>query len=129
MKVIKALLPDKYKSDDRYSCVEEFIYKDATGGVGSQMSSLESNPVYCITLYCELEEGEEQDMQYPLEDILDKYLVNCTDVFDVKKIDNKYIFIFEVEGEDLGSIKEIFSLIGKRIFNYDDGGQMKLGIE
>lgn len=34
MKVVKALLLDKYKSDDRYSLVEEFIYKDKTGGVG-----------------------------------------------------------------------------------------------
>lgn len=68
-------------------------------------------------------------MQYPLEDILDKYCVNCTDLFDVKKIDNKYVFIFEVEGEDKGSIKEIFGLIGKRIFNYEDRGEMKLGIE
>lgn len=128
MKVIKALLLDKYKNEDRYSLIENFIYKDETGGVGGKMGLIH-NPVYCITLYCELEDGEIEDMQYPLEDILDEYYVNCTEVYDVKEIGGKCIFVFEVEGEDLFNLKKLFDLVGKRIFNYEVDDSIELRIE
>lgn len=73
MKILKALKLDKYSDCERYVLQEGSIYKDLTGGVGSKMGIAEE-PVYCVTLYTELEEDE--DTQYPLEDILDKYYVN-----------------------------------------------------
>lgn len=127
MKIIKALKLDKYDNSERYTQYEGFIYKDVTGGVGGKMG-FSSEPVYCVTLYTELENGE--DTQYPLEDILDKYYVNCSqDVFDEIEEDGKRIFIFEIEGHDEKSIKTIASLIGKRVFNYEEGDYIKLGIE
>ncbi len=41
----------------------------------------------------------------------------------------KRIFIFEVEGTDENSVKKIADLVGKRVYNYQDGGYIKLGIE
>ena len=70
-----------------------------------------------------------EDTQYPLEDILDKYLVNCTDVMEEKEEDDKRIFIFEIEGDDEENIKAIAGLVGKRVYNYEDGDYIKLGIE
>ena len=64
-----------------------------------------------------------------LEDILDKYYVNCTDVMEENEEDGKHIFIFEVEGDSLESIKEIAGFVGKRAFNYKEGNYIKLGIE
>lgn len=69
-----------------------------------------SGPVYCVTLYAELEDDE--DTQYPLEDILDKYYVNCTDVMEEREEAGKSIFIFEIEGEDEGAINAIVGFVG-----------------
>lgn len=126
MKIIKSLILDKYSNTEKYALIEGGIYKDITGGVGGSMG-ITDGPVYCVTLYSELEENE--DTRYPLEDILDKYYVNCTDVMEEKVEDGKRIFIFEVEGESLESIKEIASFVGKRVFNYEEGAYIKLGVE
>lgn len=126
MKIIKALKLDKYDDCERYTQHDGFVYKDATGGVGGKMG-ITSEPVYCVTLYAELEEDE--DTQYPLEDILDKYYVNCTEVMEEKEEASKRIYIFEIEGEDEEAIKTIAGLVGKRVYNYEDGNYIKLGIE
>lgn len=126
MKIIKALKLDKYSDCERYTQQDGFIYKDATGGVGGKMG-ISDGPVYCVTLYAELEDSE--DTQYPLEDILDKYYVNCTEVMEEKEEEGKRIYIFEIEGEDIETIKNIADLVGKRVYNYEDGDYIKLGIE
>ena len=41
----------------------------------------------------------------------------------------KRIYIFEVEGENAENIKSIAGLVGKRVYNYNDGNYIKLGIE
>lgn len=121
MKIIKALELDKYLDRERYAPVQNGVYKDLEEGS------------YCMTLYCELEEDE--DSQYPLEDILDQYLLNCTDYSEELEIDGKQIYIFELEspddlGEDaLQNILEVAQLVGKRVFNYDQGDSVLLGIE
>lgn len=126
MKIIKALKLDKYDDRARYTQHEGFVYKGATGGVGGKMG-ITSESIYCVTLYAELEDGE--DTQYPLEDILDKYYVNCTEVMEEKEEAGKRIYIFEIEGEDEEAIKTIAGLVGKRVYNYKDGDYIKLGIE
>lgn len=126
MKIIKALKLDKYDDSARYTQHKEYVYKDATGGVAGKMG-LSSDPVYCVTLYAEPEDNE--DTQYPLEDILDQYYVNCTEVMEEKEENGKRIFIFEIEGEDAEAILTIADFVGKRVFNYEENGYIKLGIE
>lgn len=126
MKIIKAIKLEKYDNKERYMQVDGFVYKDAAGGVGGSMG-ISDSAVYCVTLYCELEENE--DTQYPLEDILDKYNVNCTDVMEEKEENGKRIYIVEMEGTEPESIKEIADFVGKRVFNYEEGDYIKLGIE
>lgn len=74
-----------------------------------------------------MEDGE--DTQYPLEDVLNQYYVNCTEVMEEKEEAGKRIYIFEVEGENAENIKSIAGLVGKRVYNYNDGNYIKLGIE
>ena len=121
MKIIKSVKLDKYEDTQRYSPINEHIYKN-----------LQDNN-FNLTLYCELENGD--DTQYPLEDILDKYYVNCTDYIDEQNVEGKHIYIFELEGslgnesQDFKDILEVSQLIGKRVFNYEDSGYIKLKIE
>ena len=115
MKIIKAIKLNEYNNYKRYIQYDEFIYKDNVRNT------------YCITLYAELENDE--DTQYPFEDILDEYYVNCTEVMEEIEEDKKRIFIFEIEGENINSIKSIAELIGKRVYNIEENGYVKLKIE
>ncbi|MDD5935191.1 MAG: hypothetical protein PUC65_06490 [Clostridiales bacterium] len=120
MYIIKTIDLEKYHDPRRYTDAGNSIYLDL------------NCPTYCVTLYCELEDGE--DSQYPLEDLLDKYYINCTDVIEEKVIDGKRILIVEVEGslekeENLKNIREVANLVGKRVFTYNEGMYVKLGIE
>lgn len=121
MKILKPLILEKYNDTEKYAPVDGIIFEDLT------------KPTYCVTLYCELEDGE--DTQYPLEDILDKFFVNCTDIMEEKEEDGKRIYIVEIEGslrdkeENLKDVQQVAALIGKRAYNYQDGAYIKLGFE
>lgn len=108
MKIVKALVLDKYNDSRKYSPVDGIIFENLM------------EDTYCLTLYCELEEGE--DTQYPLEDILDEHYANCTDYMEEREVDGKKVFIVEIEGSldkesSLKNIKEISGLIGKRVLD------------
>ncbi|KAF1299350.1 hypothetical protein BAU15_01510 [Enterococcus sp. JM4C] len=117
MKNIEAVILDKYQDEQDYEALENGIYKDL------------KNNRYVITLSFELEANE--NSQYPLEDILDRYYLNCTS--HVVEEDN----CMEVEIEDgnddnfesLDTIEAIASLVGKRVYAEDDGGEVELVIE
>lgn len=126
MRIIKALKLDKYRNCERYTPYDNCVYRDATGGISGRMG-ITSDPVYCITLYTELEDNE--DTQYPLEDLLDKYCANCTGVMEEKEEAGKRVFIFEIESENKQNIKKIAGFVGKRVYNYEDGDYIKLAIE
>lgn len=117
MKNIETVILDKYQNKKNYEELENGIYKDL------------KNKRYVITLRFELENNE--NSQYPLEDILDKYYVNCTSHIDE---DGNCMEVEIEDGNDdnfesLDTIKEIASLVGKKIYNKEEDGYMKLVIE
>ena len=122
MYIIQALDLDKYHDNSRYVHCDGPIYKDLTGGVGA------AEPVYCVTLSAEMEDTE-KDTQYPLEDILEDYLINCTDYMEERVVNGKRVFIFEVEGDDFNSIKTVASFVGKRVYNVEEGEYVKLVVD
>ncbi len=81
---------------------------------------------YAVTLRAELE--DEEDTQYPLEDLLDKYLVCCS-TMEEKEVEGKRLFTFTIESNNEEAVNTIAGLVGKRVFNYEDGDYIKLGIE
>lgn len=102
MYIIKSIHPEKYNSKD-YMLQEGFMHKRLP------------TSTYCITFQAELEPNE--DTQYPLEDILDNYAVNCTD--DVREYmdGDRHIFVFELESDELDVVKRVSHLVGKRVYN------------
>lgn len=54
MKIIKAIKLEKYDNKERYTQVDGFVYRDAASG----SMGISDSAVYCVTLYCELEENE-----------------------------------------------------------------------
>ena len=103
-----------------YQLVEEHIYLDKNKE--GQFAP------YRMAMTMELEEGE--DDQYPLEDILDKFLVHVEEFLE--STDEKvcrYVFGGEMDG-----IQKLKSLVGKRAYNQeytDESGEtwIKLVIE
>jgi len=120
MKIMKAVALEKYADAARYEKISNVVFKNL------------SNGNYNLALSCELEEGE--DSQYPLEDILDTYYVNCTDYFEIKTDGEKTLLLFELEGslsagENLKNITAVSELIGKHVYNKEEDGKIKLIIE
>ena len=123
MKNISLETLKRYDNPRRYKLVEEGIYIDLKE---------EGDDKYRMTLSYELEKDETNN-QYPLEDILDKYLMYVSDFLKSKNKpgSNKYIYEF---GGYLDKMIEAKEIIGKKVFNRDfkdDDGQtrVKLVIE
>ncbi|AWH84718.1 hypothetical protein HYN59_06100 [Flavobacterium album] len=108
MKNIQLAQLDKYNGNPNYEHIEGNIYKD-----------LEEDH-YVFALSYELE--EEEDSQYPLEDILDEFFLHVSDFIDEDRFNTESEITLELGG-DLNDIKEaIGTIIGKRVYNeeYDD---------
>ena len=115
MKNIQLEILDKYEGNANFEFIEGNIYKD-----------LEENH-YVFALSYELEETE--DSQYPLEDILDEYLLHVSDFIDEDRFYSSQEVTLELAG-DLDNVKEaIAALIGKRAYNQefeDEEGQLRV---
>jgi len=121
MKNISSIVLEKYKDSAHFEKINEHIYRQRSDGS------------YRIALSCELERDE--DTQYPLEDLLDKYYVNCTDYLEEKQVDDLRILSFELEGsldegeENYANIVAVSKVIGKRVYNEESSGLVRLIVE
>jgi len=116
MKNIRAIILDKYKDEDQFEKLTNYIYKER------KTSS------YRIALRFELEPNENN--QFPLEDLLDKYLLNLTEHSREFSHEGKRILEVELESpHDSGGISNVSEVIGKRVYNQDNGETVGLIIE
>lgn len=106
MKNISLDKSEKYKNSEQFEFVENGIYKDLND---------EDDAKYRITITYELE-ADDTNNQYPLEDILDKYLLHVSDFYESENNTetNKYKLELGGELEDIIKSKEI---IGKKAYN------------
>lgn len=80
----------------------------------------------------ELNENQPSDKyvsQYPLEDILEKFGCYCGDDYtkeNEEDLNNSYI---EFVGDSIEEIENLLSIIGKHVYNKEDGEYVKLIIE
>jgi hypothetical protein len=104
MKNIKQTQLDKYENPN-YELIENGIY----------LNKEESLHVFAITY--ELEENE--DSQYPLEDILDKFYLHVSDFIDEDAFNTSKNVSLELVGDLKDAQNAIKNLIGKRAYNAD----------
>jgi len=102
MKNIQTAVLDKYNNSN-YELIENGIYLN------------KDDQNYFIALTYELEENE--DSQYPLEDILDKFYLHVSDFINEDSFHNSKNVTVELGGdlEDLQNATN--NLIGKRAYN------------
>lgn len=114
MKNFRTIELEKFNDISNFQPIEESIYNDLRDDGGFA--------TYRIAMAMELEEGE--DSQYPLEDILDNYLVHVEECLDSEGSTVKYIF-----GGELDDIQNFKSILGKRAYNkefIDEDGQTRV---
>ncbi|WP_299124505.1 hypothetical protein [uncultured Winogradskyella sp.] len=98
---------EKYENSKRYELVENGVYLD------SKDDSLDK---YRMTISYELE-SDETNNQYPLEDILDKYLLHVSDFYKTTPNESTKKFKIELAGDLKGISTAKREIIGKKIFN------------
>lgn len=119
MKNIRSITLEKYSSLV-YESVDPYIYRNT-----------EKN-TYVNALSFELEDNE--DSQYPLEDLLDRFNLYVSDFIDPKAFGESNYLSAEFAG-DLDNILDFLkSVVGKRVYNTDVEGEdgqtyVKLSIE
>ncbi|MEC4048329.1 hypothetical protein OX284_002725 [Flavobacterium sp. SUN046] len=108
MKNIKQINLDKYL-DSNFEPIENGIYKNIE----------EDHYVFALSL--ELEENE--DSQYPLEDLLDKFFLHVSDFIDEEAFNSSKNLELELGGELEDVQMALESIIGKRIYNSEYTGE------
>lgn len=98
MKNFRIIQPEKLKDAANYQFIEEGVYNDLNDDGGYA--------TYRIAMAMEAEEGD--DSQYPLEDILDEYLVHVEEFLD-DAADGSQQYIF---GGELKHIQNFKTIIG-----------------
>lgn len=116
---------DKIDLDDKE---QEIWYYERDG--------IEPETVYVTSIvfepepeFDENEPGDSFVSQYPLEDILDQYYCYISDDYEEQnKEDHKNSYV-EFASEDQSDIEKLLEIIGKHVYNKEDGDYIKLVIE
>ena len=124
MKQIQNYNAEKYNRSE-YELVEDGIYKTSEG--------IDTVYVTSLSFVQEPKLGEGNDAsdisQYPLEDILDKFNCYVEDFYsDLNKKGSKICY-HEFASIDLNDIKELRSIIGKHVYNKENGDYVDLIID
>lgn len=124
MKDIKNFNAPKYNGA-AYTLVEDGIYKTEEGGDTVYVTSLS------FIQEPELGEGGSaaEISQYPLEDILDKFLCYISDFYPELNTADSQVCCLEFAGSDVEALRKLRSIIGKHAYDKKDGPYVKLCIE
>ena len=121
IKNIRVYHPAKYDTG-AYKTHEENIYEINGEYVTSIM--FEQEPEY----------GENQPSdalisQYPLEDILEEFYVVAGDMYPAENKNDPVNSYIEFSSPDIGDIQSLLQIVGKHVYNQDNGNSVLLMIE
>lgn len=118
MKNIKLEKSEKYENAELFKLIENGIYLDLNE---------EEDIKYRMTISYELE-NDDSNNQYPLEDILDKYLMFVSDFLENENEYGSGRYKLELGG-NLDKMEEAHVIFGKKIYHQDfldDDGQVRV---
>ena len=118
-----------YRDIENVGTDDDIIYED-------MYDSTEKKLIYVTSIVYEPEpefgENKPDDKyvsQYPLEDILDEFYIYCYDSYDTENTLDKKNSYIEFASDNIEDIRKILTLIGKHVYNREDGEYVKLIIE
>lgn len=105
---------------------EEMIFENMSDDEGCYVTSLmfEQEPEFD-----ENDPSDSQVSQYPLEDILDKFYCACEDFYEEENAKDSVNSYVEFSSTDTADIKNLLSIIGKHVYNKENGVYVELVIE
>ena len=125
MKQIENYKSEKYETGE-YQEVEANIYK---------MIDEDGDDLFVTSLSFiqepELKEGSNaaEISDYPLEDILDKFYCHVSDFYPLLNVPESQICYLEFGSPKLQDVVNLRSIIGKHVYNKEEGEQVSLIIE
>lgn len=124
MKNVKNFDAPKY-GGAAYTLAEEGIRKTEDNGETVYVTSLS------FVQEPELGEGGSaaEISQYPLEEILDKFLCYISDFYPELNTADSQVCYLEFAGSDVEALRKLRSIIGKHAYDKKDGQYVKLCIE
>lgn len=114
MKNITIVGREEYQDITKFEKITDYIYK----ALFNTTDGLIKEGYYVTTISFTLEEelDELEDRQYPLEDLLDKYLAHVSEI--VQDDEDSPIMILELSTNVwLDQMEELITINGKRIYN------------
>lgn len=105
------------------------VYYKKMGGEESEICYVTS---FIFEQEPELGENEPSDKyisQYPLEDILDEFYVYCYDYYEAENEADKVNSYQEFASGNIEDIRKLTSIVGKHVYNKEDGEYIRLIIE
>lgn len=125
MKEIKNYNAEKYENEE-YKKLEEGIYE-------TMDEDDEALYVTSLSFVQEPELGEGENAadisQYPLEDLLDKFYCHISDFYEALNTEDSQVCYQEFASPELVDVQNLRSIIGKHVFNREEGELVKLVIE
>ncbi len=64
--------------------------------------------------------------QYPLEDILDEFYVYLYDDYIKENSEDKVNSYVEFASEDIEDVRKVITILGRHVYNYEEGDYIKL---
>lgn len=118
-----------YRDIDSVGTDEDFVFVN-------ESDDKEPGEIYVTSIMFEPEPelGENEPIdalisQYPLEDILDEYFVYCYDDYKNENEADKVNSYVEFASEDIDDIRKVLTILGKHVYNQEDGDYVKLIVE
>jgi hypothetical protein len=133
--------PGKTDADKLFECITysgKKYYKREMSGKTVIFENRNENKsmIYVTSIMFEQEPEYEENSpndaeisQYPLEDILDEFLCNCEDFYEEENKNDSVNSYIEFSSPNIENIKKLLTIVGKHIYNKEDGDYIKLIIE
>ncbi len=135
-KFIEDYMVITYKGRKYYRGIENIGTDDDDIFENPNDDSAEPNYIYVTSIVFvpepELDENEPTDefvSQYPLEDILEEFNIYSYDSYETENKSDKENSYVEFASDDIEDIRKVLTLIGKHVYNKDDGEYVQLIIE
>jgi hypothetical protein len=119
-----------YRDIENVGTEDDIIYENLNDEEGEPQLTYVTSIVY--EPEPEFDENEPSDpyvSQYPLEDILDEFFISCYDSYDEENEKDKENSYIEFAADDIEDIRKVLSIIGKHVYNKQEGDYVLLKIE
>ena len=114
MKNIESIELEKYTDPAKFEKISDGIYKSLDSYTDVLVEKGHYVTAFSFTLEEEL--GEMEDRQYPLEDLLDKYLAHVSE-FIQDEPDNPVMKLELCTQDWLDNMEDLVKIRGKRVYN------------